>query len=87
MGIQIIDNGNEAALFDSTTMWAFGPVFESEFDATNFMRWVADRKGIQDVRRIGEVQLKQLHEEWQQVDWANYDPEDKDNHAPFFQTC
>lgn len=51
MGVQILANqeNNTAVLFCSTSMWAFGPVFDSEEQARAFLKWiVTDPRGIED---------------------------------------
>ena len=48
MGVRIIqgkldgDSRGYAVLYCSTSMWAFGPVFEDEFQAQEFLDWLPD---------------------------------------------
>lgn len=86
MGIRKTDL-DAVAFYDSTTMWAFGPVFESDFDADNFANWAQDVKGVNDLRRIDLERLKEIHDEWLNTDWDSYDTEYLSNHAPFYKTC
>ena len=53
----------ESALYDSTTGWAFGPVFEDEGQAQRFLEFAAEQDE-QDVRRLSEASLKKLHGEF-----------------------
>ena len=39
MGVRIINGTDEAALYCSTTMWAFGPVFDDYDSAESFLEW------------------------------------------------
>lgn len=48
-----------AVLFDSVTMWAFGPVFKSYADADNFREWLPG-----DARSYDDVELERLYTEW-----------------------
>ncbi|HKX46185.1 MAG TPA: hypothetical protein VJP77_05745 [Planctomycetota bacterium] len=52
-------NTDRALFFCSTTMWAFGPVFECYEDAEAFQKTVAV-----DLRRLSETGLKAAYEEW-----------------------
>lgn len=66
MGVRIIE-GNEAypggrtmaVLYCSTTMWAFGPVFDSVEQAEDFLKWLGS-----DPRHFPDSVLEQKHSEW-----------------------
>jgi len=42
MGVRIIEDRHSGAavLYCSSSMWAFGPVFENEDEALRFLRWL-----------------------------------------------
>ena len=55
MGVRIIqgkldgDSRGYACWYCSTSMWAFGPVFEDEFEAEEFLQWIhGDPRGYSD---------------------------------------
>jgi len=48
-----------AALYDSVTGWAFGPVFAGEAEAESFLACCAE-----DPRTYSEVALRDIHEQW-----------------------
>lgn len=60
MGVRIIQADGEgdsqgAVLYCSTTMWAFGPVFEDADEAEKFLDWlVTDPRSLSD----GEMETK-----------------------------
>jgi hypothetical protein len=65
MGLRIIV-GNEqgchrehAVLFCSTSQWAFGPVFDSEEDADEFIKWLP-----RDAREYTADELEHLYGSW-----------------------
>ena len=66
MSVRIIvdrQDGN-ACMFDSTTMRAFGPVFDYfDDDPEDFLTWLAD-EDPRDVRTIPAEQLDALVAEW-----------------------
>ena len=65
MGVRIIqgrfdgDSRGYAVLYCSTSMWAFGPVFEDEFQAQEFLDWLPD-----DPRSYSDALLESKHVEW-----------------------
>jgi len=85
MAIGIIQDytNQEAVMYDTTTMWAFGPVFESEYDARNFLKWADEIKGIPDVRRMEEWNLVLLYGQWCQVEWGKETQEFVESYGPF----
>ena len=40
MGVRILKGEDYACWYCSTSMWAFGPVFEDEFQADDFLQWI-----------------------------------------------
>ena len=50
----------QVALFCTTSMWAFGPIFESSHAAGAFLHWLAD-EGHGDPRGLDEAELARLH--------------------------
>jgi len=40
MGVRIISDKSAAALYDSTTGYAFGPIFDDEWEAEDFLDWL-----------------------------------------------
>lgn len=86
MGVRILSNdetsaGNhvsQAALYCSTSDWAFGPVFygDREHDATEraeaFCRWL----GMRDPRRLTEHELLIAYNAWRVQEAAQWAAED-----------
>lgn len=58
MGVRIlVDRGLEdACLYCSTSMWAFGPVFNSEEQAEEFLKYL-DRTDGRDARQLSQTEL------------------------------
>jgi hypothetical protein len=50
-----------ACLYCSTTMQAFGPIFEDEFEAQDFLKWLPDEP---DPRVYSSSELVGLYSEW-----------------------
>lgn len=53
MSIRIIESNSDtdsyAVLYCSTSMWAFGPVFEDAEQAEEFLKWlIVDPRGLED---------------------------------------
>lgn len=40
MGVRVIGGGDGACIYDSVTMWAFGPIFEDAEQAEEFLQWL-----------------------------------------------
>jgi hypothetical protein len=59
MSIRITSEEHKVALFDSTTGEAFGPVFDSEQEAEEFVDFVNERTG-KDPREIDKERLLTL---------------------------
>lgn len=60
MGISIIDGDRHAALYCTTEMRAFGPVFEDYMEAVNFMEWLDG-----DPRQLyNDGVLRDLYDDW-----------------------
>lgn len=62
MGVRIME-GKEvwdgACLYCSTSMWAFGPIFEDAIAAQEFLDWLVD-----DARKFSDKQLKDKYHDW-----------------------
>jgi hypothetical protein len=80
MGVRIVHDGDNAALYCSTTEWAFGPLFSSDDNhdaeerAQAFCRWLGGR----EPRRMSDQELAHAYGEWlaQEVtQWANEEGE------------
>lgn len=61
MGIRTTSSEQVVALFDSGTGWAFGPVFDSEYAAEDFLDYTATGS---DLRGLTDPELKRLHAKW-----------------------
>lgn len=49
MGVRILETENNAVLYCSTSMWAFGPLFEDADEAQAFLDWLgADPRLLAD---------------------------------------
>jgi len=64
MGVRIIESrdGSMAAIYCSTSMWAFGPVFlgdDADADARAFLSWLP-----QDARKYTDNELERKYGEW-----------------------
>jgi hypothetical protein len=69
MGVRIT-NGTEAVLYCSTTMWAFGPVFEDQDAAEEFLTWT--RSNVEgDLRLLTDAELEKVAAEWRAAREAN----------------
>lgn len=65
MGVRILgaDNGDGACLYDSVTMWAFGPIFEDADQAKAFLDWLPPSV---DARMFSDKELEQKHADFLQ---------------------
>jgi hypothetical protein len=54
-----ITDSRPAALYCSTSMQAFGPMFEDSFDADEFLEWLDT-----DARKLTAKQLDKKYAEW-----------------------
>jgi len=64
MGIQNTAAEDTVALFDSVSGVAFGPVFDSEDEAEDFLNF-CELEGHDDIRQLAEGTLMELHIKWQ----------------------
>lgn len=65
MSVRITSAEDKVALFCSTTDQAFGPVFDSESDAKEFLDWLERRGDPRDPRSIhADGELVALCDEW-----------------------
>lgn len=65
MGLRFISNDEHTVLYDSTSEWAFGPVFNDEIAAERFLDY-AEHVGVKDgdVRQLGYDGLIDLWERY-----------------------
>lgn len=79
MGVHTIRGDREAAMYCSTTDWAFGPVFSDtdEHDAAErieaFLRWLG--KG-RDPRSYTDSELESKYSEWRAQEEAQWKAEE-----------
>lgn len=69
MGVRITGNPGEgayAALYDSVSMLAFGPVCSDPGEAEAFLEWL-DAEGHEDPRVIPVKELDNLHTEFRKA--------------------
>lgn len=62
MGVRIIEGNKDydgAVLYCSTSMWAFGPVFENGDAAQEFLDWLKE-----DPRRLSQRELEMEYHDW-----------------------
>jgi hypothetical protein len=69
MGIRILSgryDGGEtrACLVDSVTGFAFGPLFDDEDRADDFVSWLAAKDGGRDARTLTDAELLAAVEAW-----------------------
>lgn len=78
MGVRILTDDKQAALYCSTSEIAFGPIFHGTDDgmysaeerAAAFLRWLPG-----DARRFSESELLKAFSEWQAQEQAQYSRE------------
>jgi hypothetical protein len=58
-----ITNNETVALYDSTSGFAFGPTFDSEDDASDFLAW-CNETDQNDLRAFRDTTLAGLVEKW-----------------------
>lgn len=81
MGVRILSGNIDgshftgACFYCSTSMWAFGPIFEDEIEAHAFLEWLPDKP---DPRQYSDAEMENLlaefHEwkvEQEKADMAN----------------
>lgn len=65
MGCRILNaEGGKAVLYCSTTDWAFGPLFDSEDHAMDFLEWLEKTCGDGDARKLTDKQLSANYVAW-----------------------
>jgi hypothetical protein len=69
VSVRVTTAEGKAALFDSVTGLAFGPVFDSELHADEFLIWLDDTDG-RDARDINTPRLNALKQEWEKEVYA-----------------
>lgn len=63
MGVRITSDEDKAALFDSVSGWAFGPVFDNSDEADDFLTYCESAE-LPDLRTMSEPDLMNAHEKW-----------------------
>jgi hypothetical protein len=63
MSVRITSDEDKAALFDSVSGWAFGPVFDNSDEADDFLVFCESAE-LPDVRTMTENDLADAHEKW-----------------------
>jgi hypothetical protein len=63
MGVRTTDAEHKVALFDSVTGWAFGPIFEDDEEANDFLSF-SEEKESRDLRQLTEAELNDLYGRW-----------------------
>jgi hypothetical protein len=58
-----ITNAQNVALFDTSSGWAFGPVFDSKEDAEDFIRYAREVNDV-DPRQVATYELAVIHAAW-----------------------
>ena len=62
MAVRIIDDGDYQAMYCSTTMESFGPVFYADENVTDFLNWLCI-----DPRLLNQKGLSEKVDEWRQI--------------------
>ena len=83
MGVRILSDrdSDQAALFCSTTEWAFGPIFHDDGDhdaderAEAFCRWL----GAREPRRMTDAELRAAYQEWRSQEAAQWTEEEAES--------
>lgn len=60
MGTHLVVGKKKVALWCSTSVWAFGPVFDSEEEAEDFLAFCSG-----DPRGWDDATLRRVHRAWQ----------------------
>jgi hypothetical protein len=68
MGVRIVEDvgADMAVLYCSTSMWAFGPVFEDSEQAEDFLDWLP-----MDARTLSNSELEAKHDEWRKTSFTS----------------
>lgn len=69
MSVRITSTENVVALFDSVSGWAFGPTFESEDAAQDFLE-TAESENAPDLSTISNDELERFYNFWLAV-WTH----------------
>lgn len=64
MSVQIT-NSTHVCLYCDTVDTAFGPIFDSEADAEEFLEWLGETTGDSDARRFTSAALTNLQLDWE----------------------
>jgi hypothetical protein len=65
MGVRITSIEGKVALYDSVSMTAFGPVFDDDMDAEDFLGYVEKHTNGADLRALPHERIEELHSAWQ----------------------
>ena len=65
MGVRVLYDAEarHAALYDSVTGWAFGPMFATRERAESFLTW-ARKRGLKDARLMSDDELINALNAW-----------------------
>lgn len=64
MGVRVLEGDDYACLYDSVSMWAFGPVVDiEETDLHDFVEWLTEEE-FEDPRNLTATQLKEAYEQY-----------------------
>lgn len=59
MAVEVIEEDGKAVMYCNTSMWGFGPVFDSKDEAFAFKYWLDE-----DPRRMTNSDLEGAYHEW-----------------------
>jgi hypothetical protein len=71
MSVRIMDRDDGAVLYFSTSMWAFGPVFEDVHQAKRFLEWMRSEC---DPRTMSDSTLDRVYIDFLKEQESNHDP-------------
>lgn len=63
MGLRLTTAERVVAMFDSVTGWAFGPTFDTEEKAQEFLDW-CERHGFSDLRAVPLPMIESLEKDF-----------------------
>ena len=72
MSVSVLESEHGAVMYCNTTMWAFGPVFDSVKDALQFKSWLSD-----DPRGYSDGELENQYGVWLQTRGLGFDSENE----------
>lgn len=72
MGVRVLRGNNEgdsngySCLYCSTTMWAFGGIFNEDEEPEDFLKWLQENTGI-DPRKFTDKEMEIKMAEWRTI--------------------